>query len=202
MVTLCKAEKDVSFDNGPDGSIAEDCYFSMIAFKKGYMFNFIDGEMWEKSPFTLMDFLQQRKRWLQGIYLVVHSPNIPLKLKFLLSMSLYGWVTLPLTITNLVFAILYPLPESDWTNFVSTFVGAIGFYLYIFGIFKSFELSKIGYLKYTIILAAALLTIPLKVIIEIMAVVWGLFTNKHRFFVVQKQQENNAKMAHQKTSIV
>nr|XP_027200168.1 beta-1,4-mannosyltransferase egh-like [Dermatophagoides pteronyssinus] len=193
VVTLCRAERDVSFDNGPDGSIAEDCYFSMIAFKKGYTFNFIEGEMWEKSPFTLMDCLQQRKRWLQGIFLVVHSPNIPLKIKFFLTMSLYAWATLPLSLANLVFALVYPLPASDWCNFISTFVGALTFYLYIFGVFKSFKIEKIGYCKYSVIMAAAFLTIPLKALIEIIAVIWGLLTNKHRFFVVQKQIQSPLK---------
>ena len=45
----------------------------MMAYKEGYRFSWIEGEMWEKSPFTIWDFLQQRKRWIQGIYLVVHS---------------------------------------------------------------------------------------------------------------------------------
>lgn len=37
------AEKVVSYDHGPEGSIAEDCYFSMIAMKHGYTFDFIEG---------------------------------------------------------------------------------------------------------------------------------------------------------------
>jgi egghead protein (zeste-white 4 protein) len=61
------AERKISFDNGPDGSVAEDCFFGMKAYAQGYSFNFIEGEMWEKSPFTMWDFLQQRKRWMQVI---------------------------------------------------------------------------------------------------------------------------------------
>ncbi|XP_035731806.1 beta-1,4-mannosyltransferase egh-like isoform X2 [Vespa mandarinia] len=65
VVTQMAAEREVSFNNGLDGSVAEDCFFAMKAFSQGYTFNFVDGEMWEKSPFTLWDFVQQRKRWLQ-----------------------------------------------------------------------------------------------------------------------------------------
>lgn len=192
VVTKCSAERDVSFDNGPDGSVAEDCYFAMMAFKKGYTFDFIEGEMWEKSPFTLIDFLQQRKRWLQGIFLVVHSPNIPLIYKFFLSMSLYAWMTMPLSITNLVFATQYPLPSSYWCNFLSTFVGAASFYMYIFGVFMSFDFYKIGIKKYILLIIGSLLTIPFNVIIEITAVIWGIFSKKHKFFIVQKQiQKSN-----------
>jgi ribosome modulation factor len=32
---------------------------------EGYNFGWIEGEMHEKSPFNLSDFVQQRKRWLQ-----------------------------------------------------------------------------------------------------------------------------------------
>lgn len=76
MVTQVEAERDVSYDHGMEGSIAEDCFFSMVAMKHGYSFDFIEGEMHEKSPFTMWDFLQQRKRWLQGILLTVHSSKI------------------------------------------------------------------------------------------------------------------------------
>ncbi|KZC12770.1 Beta-1,4-mannosyltransferase egh [Dufourea novaeangliae] len=70
VVTQMGAERQVSFNNGLDGSVAEDCFFAMKAFTQGYTFNFVDGEMWEKSPFTLWDFVQQRKRWLQAAYLL------------------------------------------------------------------------------------------------------------------------------------
>ncbi|KAK2706994.1 hypothetical protein QYM36_014874 [Artemia franciscana] len=65
VVSQVGAEKLVSFNHGPDGSIAEDCFFSIVAASKGYSFDFIEGEMWEQSPFTVKDFLEQRKRWLQ-----------------------------------------------------------------------------------------------------------------------------------------
>jgi len=39
------------------------------------------GEMWEKSPFTLSDFIKQRKRWLQGILLVVHDRRLPIRVR-------------------------------------------------------------------------------------------------------------------------
>lgn len=182
-----KAERLVSYDHGLDGSIAEDCYFSMIAYKNGFTFNFIEGEMWEKSPFTIRDFLQQRKRWMQGIFLVVHSPNIPLQNKLFLAMSLYAWMTMPLSTTNLIFASMYPLPPTAWCNFLSTFVGAVSIYMYVFGVIKSFSLVRIGFKRYVLCLVGAIFTIPFNVIIENVAVLWGFFGKKHKFFVVQKQ---------------
>ena len=78
----------MSFDWGLDGSKAEDCFFGMVALDQGYSFDFIQGEMHEKSPFTFQDFFKQRKRWMQGIYLVCRSSLIPLQSKLLLSISL------------------------------------------------------------------------------------------------------------------
>lgn len=43
-----RAERNVSFDHGREGSIAEDCFFSMIAFRDGYTFDFIEGSLIEK----------------------------------------------------------------------------------------------------------------------------------------------------------
>jgi egghead protein (zeste-white 4 protein) len=52
------AERDVSFEHGPRGSVVEDAYFGLVAASKGYSFGFIEGDMWEKSPFTIKDFLR------------------------------------------------------------------------------------------------------------------------------------------------
>lgn len=188
MVTRFKAEKDVSFDHGLDGSVAEDCYFSMIAYKKGYTFDFIEGEMWEKSPFHVRDFIQQRKRWVQGIMLVVHSGKIPVKNKIFLGMSLYGWLTLPLATSNLLWAYLFPLPTDRFVflNLIVAFVGAVNAYMYVFGVLKSFSLRKVGFFRFALCVLGSVLTIPFNLVIENIAVCWGIFGKKHKFYVVQK----------------
>ncbi|EJW73993.1 hypothetical protein WUBG_15096, partial [Wuchereria bancrofti] len=66
VVTQVGAERSVSFDHGREGSIAEDCFFSMIAFRDGYTFDFIEGEMLEKSPFTFWDFVPSAYRTKSG----------------------------------------------------------------------------------------------------------------------------------------
>lgn len=187
VVSKFSAERDVSYDHGPDGSVAEDCYFSMIAYKKGYTFDFIEGELWEKSPFTIKDFLQQRKRWLQGIFLVVHSEKIPIQNKFFLAMSLYAWMTMPLATLSLILSTFYPLPPTALCNFLSAFVGATWIYMYIFGVFKSFSLMRLGVKRFIICIIGALCAIPFNIVIENVAVILGLFGSKHKFYVVQKQ---------------
>ncbi|XP_058443292.1 beta-1,4-mannosyltransferase egh [Malaya genurostris] len=186
VVTQVHAEKEVSFDNGIDGSVAEDCFFAMRAFAKGYTFNFIEGEMYEKSPFTLLDFLQQRKRWLQGILLVVHSNTIPVRNKLLLCISVYSWVTMPLSTSNMIFAGLYPIPCPNLVDFLCAFIAGFNIYMYVFGVIKSFSLYRFGVVKFLACVLGALCTIPINVIIENVAVIWGLVGKKHKFYVVQK----------------
>lgn len=74
----CKhgVEKLVSLDHGFEGSITEDSFFAVKAANEGFTFDWIEGEMEEKSPFSFMDFLRQRRRWQQGAYFVAVSKNL------------------------------------------------------------------------------------------------------------------------------
>uniref|UniRef100_A0A182X8S3 Glycosyltransferase 2-like domain-containing protein n=1 Tax=Anopheles quadriannulatus TaxID=34691 RepID=A0A182X8S3_ANOQN len=186
LTTLADSFRAVSFDNGIDGSVAEDCFFAMRAFAQGYTFNFIEGEMYEKSPFTLTDFLQQRKRWLQGILLVVRSTEIPLRNKVLLGISLCSWITMPLSTSNMIFAAIYPIPCPNLIDFVCAFIAGFNIYMYVFGVIKSFSLYRFGLVKFLACVLGALCTIPINVVIENVAVIWGLVGKKNKFYVVQK----------------
>lgn len=180
------AERDVSFDNGPDGSVAEDCFFAMKAFSKGYTFDWIEGEMYEKSPFTLMDFVKQRKRWLQGILLVVHSRAIPFRYKIFLAFSVYSWCTMPLMALNIYFGIFYPVPCPQFVDITYGILGSTNFYMQIFGVIKSITFDRSG--KTIFCLIAVICIMPLNLTIECAAVLWGILAkNKHKFHVVEKE---------------
>lgn len=169
-----------------DGSVAEDCDFAMRAFDQGFSFTFIEGEMWEKSPFSLWDFVQQRKRWLQGILLVVHSRSVPFRKKILVAISCYSWVTLPLSTSNVILAGLCPIPCYAIIDFLCAFIGAVNIYMYIFGVVKSFTVYRFGLFRFLLCIGGALLTIPVNVIIENVAVMWGVIGKKHKFYIVNK----------------
>lgn len=176
----------MSFDNGLDGSVAEDCFFGMRAFSQGYTFDFIEGEMWEKSPFTLFDYVQQRKRWFVGILLVVHSKMIPLKYKLLLMSSIYAWATMPLAAVNMILSVRYPLPQSQLADIIFTFMFAICNYMYIFGVLKSFSVYRFGYVRLVFYTIAVVCIIPVNILVEFIAVFWGLVGKKYKFHVVEK----------------
>ena len=69
-------ERVVSYDHGLEGSIAEDAYFAIKASNLGYTFDWVDGEVCERSPFTFMDLVRQRRRWAQGLHLMAVSTNL------------------------------------------------------------------------------------------------------------------------------
>ncbi|KAK3577875.1 hypothetical protein CHS0354_021845 [Potamilus streckersoni] len=75
IIVKSPVENALGFDFGPRGSIAEDLYFALEAWKNGYKFNFVEGEMWEKSPFTVADYIRQRKRWFVGRMFTLLSPT-------------------------------------------------------------------------------------------------------------------------------
>lgn len=180
------AERGIGFDNGIDGSIAEDCFFAMLATSRGHTFDFVDGEMYEKSPFTLMDFIQQRKRWLQGLLLVVHSPRIPWRTKVCLVFSVYSTATLPLSTSNLFLALKFPIACPLWLDLILATIGAVGVYMYMFGVIKSFPIKRLGRMRYFMCILGVLCLIPVFVVLENIAVLWGLCGKKHKFYVVQK----------------
>lgn len=166
--------------------MAEDCYFAMKAYEKGYKFNFIDGEMWEKSPFTVWDFIEQRKRWLQGVALVVHAPEISWKYKMWLFISLYAWITMPLSFSNIIMNFFFPLPIPFWLNFLCSFVTAVNMYMYVFGTIKSFSIYRVGLFKYCLCLIAVVFNVILSILMENVAVLLAVFSEKKKFYIVKK----------------
>nr|CAG4651019.1 EOG090X07AI [Simocephalus serrulatus] len=132
VISNAGAEKSVSFDHGPRSSVAEDAYFGLVAASKGYLFGFIEGDMWEKSPFTMKDFLKQRKRWIQGLLLVVHSSEIPLRFRILLGCCVYATATAPLSTLNIILQPCFPIPSSQFADLCGCFIGGVLIYMSIY----------------------------------------------------------------------
>lgn len=189
VICSAGAEKKVTFDWGPAGSKAEDCFFGIMALDQGYSFNFIQGEMQEKSPFTFQDLFKQRKRWMQGIYLVCTSPLIPVQSKLILSISLASWLTMPLTTSNLFLSKLFPMSISPLVDFLLSFIGGMSLYMYMFGYVKQFPTHRYSWARSLLsvieIVAASLLSI----VVENLAVLsmWG--GDWYDFYIVEKDNE-------------
>lgn len=194
---VCKVavEKHISFDNGINGSIAEDAYFAVKAASLGYTFDWIEGEMWEKSPFSFLDFVKQRKRWVQGLYLLVKEPTLKMNFsKIGFAYSLFNWMCMPLQIINSFVLIAFPIAFTPIENILSLFNLTIFLFLFILGAIKSFNLNwsrrnRLGRNLFCVF--GAICSIPYVAVSEAIAVIWGIFSEKKQFFIVTKNQPSS-----------
>lgn len=59
LIFQFEAERKVTWEFGPEGSVCEDAWFALVAIEAGYTIDFVEGDMLERSPFTLTDFMKQ-----------------------------------------------------------------------------------------------------------------------------------------------
>ncbi|KAL3852336.1 hypothetical protein ACJMK2_015993 [Sinanodonta woodiana] len=184
-------EKEVGLDFGPRGSIAEDCYFGLLAWKKGYKFGFVLGEMQEKSPFTCMDYIRQRRRWFVGQMFTALSGEIPLYCKLCLILSLSCNILMPLSISNIFLNTLFPLAKPNIMQILTGLLGGIFTFLYGFGAYKSLHVRCWSMSKLTLTcIASFVLVMPLSACMDSIATCWGLLNlNSDQFYLIQKETQ-------------
>ncbi|XP_055328778.1 beta-1,4-mannosyltransferase egh-like [Paramacrobiotus metropolitanus] len=131
-------EKRIGFDRGMEGSITEDQYFALSAARSGYSFDFVEGEVWEKSTFSIVDQIRQRIRWLQGGAWIRKTTTIPMDIKILLQIKHIAYSVAPLILPSLIFGLLGPVPTFVILDMLNAFIFAVRFYGFLFGIVRSF----------------------------------------------------------------
>ena len=185
IVSKVKAEIDVGFDYGPKESIAEDLRFALTAWHKGYKFDFVQGIMVEKSTFSFLDFIKQRKRWFVGHFHILWNNSLPLYCKSIL---------LPLNFVNLFLWIqvvntpLFPLVRLDSFLYIMGLVVPSVLFCYVFGNFMSFRRKRLRFIHRLLIVLLSQLLMPVTGILEATAALWGFFTrNSLSFHIVEKQ---------------
>ncbi|KAK3607184.1 hypothetical protein CHS0354_007099 [Potamilus streckersoni] len=188
IIVKAPVEKALGFDFGPNGSIAEDLFFALEAWKRGYKFNFVEGEMWEKSPFTIADYIRQRKRWFVGRMLGSLSPTIPIKCKLLIFPTDINWLLLSLNLLNIPISIFVPVKTPQFLIFVNAIIGGVIVFLYTFGSIKSFSIRRYGLIRKLMICICTIITIPFTACLDGIAASCGFFGQlKHEFYIVQKE---------------
>lgn len=71
-------------------------------------------------------------------------------------------------------------------DFMVVFIGGVNIYMFIFGVLKSFNVYRFGFARFFLCLLGAVAVMPFNLVIENIAVIWGYFGNKHKFYVVNK----------------
>ena len=54
---------------------------------------------------------------------------------------------MPLSTSNVVLSKLYPMSISPMVDFLLSFIGAMGLYMYIFGYIKQFNIHRFSYFR-------------------------------------------------------
>lgn len=193
FVVVCNnVEKEVTFDHGIEGSIAEDAFFAMVARCKGVKFAWIDACMEERSPLGLMDFMKQRARWLVGGALVVWSKKLPFRIRWVLSTLVSIWFMSPVTYTIALMAMLWsggsksdPLFANLWSALT-----VLSLWNYLLGFCVTFSVSELGPIRFVVLLYLQIVLSPLLGIMEMMSVCYAAWNFKKvstGFHVIQKE---------------
>ena len=189
IVASVKAEMDVGFDFGPKESIAEDLRFALTAWDKSYTFGFVHGTMVEKSTFTFLDFIKQRKRWFTGHFHVLWGHSVPLYCKVILLplniVNLFMWVQLMNTFFPPM-KFLVPVPV--YVLVLSFMIPSVLF-SYVLGNYMSFRRRRFRMYRVLFLVLCSQLLMPLTGVLEATATLWGFFTrNNITFHIVEKQR--------------
>ena len=141
VVTKFEAERKVTWDFGPAGSVAEDAWFGLRAVDLGYSIDFIEGDMLERSPFTLYDFVKQRQRWMQGLFMVAYLSPMRIKTKLFLIMSVSSWLVSPLYSVLVILQKFVLINPPGLIILIQRFMEIYFIYLHVVGYMRQFEFS-------------------------------------------------------------
>eukprot|EP00177_Eucheuma_denticulatum_P003130 GFKZ01005642.1.p1 GENE.GFKZ01005642.1~~GFKZ01005642.1.p1 ORF type:complete len:1095 (+),score=96.39 GFKZ01005642.1:192-3476(+) len=174
-------EQEVTFDHGVEGSIAEDAFFALLARGRGVRFAWIDALMYEQSPFTPMDFVKQRSRWLVGGLKVVNSRRIPFRLRVLMKTLTLLWTLMPLTYATLIFSVLFGSSDDDDSKLNQYFyrnllplLAAASLWNYVFGFFVTFSVRRLGIFRFLVLLYVQVILAPVFGVMEVMSVTYAV----------------------------
>ncbi len=180
-------EKQIGFDHGSESSITEDAFFALVAQAMDVKFQFIHTFMYEQSPFSIMDFIKQRRRWFGGLWLCALSPAVPLKNRLVLGTFMSMWSVSWLCLAMVYVNFLFPTDTPVWL----AICGGVSFLyyvtLYLIGFFATYDRQQLGNLKFVALLMLQIVLIPVFSAMESGGVIYGLFSPPNDFYVVQKE---------------
>ena len=185
-------EMQVGFDGGPTKSITEDTYFAFKAAGEGVRFNFIEGEMFEESPFSLRDFIWQRERWARGLIFLLFCSELPLSKRLFLGYFILMWLTSGCTA---VFSLFVTFQFSDGIiAFLTLLTCFFSIWPYLLGFALQYQSSD-GVFRYGLVAIGQVLVIPIGMLSEGIASILGLgyvlksilIDDDNGFYVVKKR---------------
>merc|ERR1719198_670723 len=184
-----KVEELVTYDHGHAGSICEDLYFALYAFgHHDVRFDWVDGLMYEQSPFTMMDLVKQRQRWFSGMFLVCFDPKIPAQQRLALMLCCFSWNLVPMMALITLIMTFIEGGESYALWRTVSFFNALMMQSYLIGFWMTYSLSE-GFFRYLILFVMQINGAPIYGILEALGA-WRAMTRREGymgFHVVQKE---------------
>ncbi|MDE2106346.1 MAG: glycosyltransferase family 2 protein [Patescibacteria group bacterium] len=180
-------ERKVGFDLGGKGSITEDAYFALICADRGVRFEWVEGFIREQSPFTLLELLKQRRRWITGLRLLMWDKTISLRQRLILgvNMTLWraAWIGPVVTLWNVISGgSSIPI----WAQVLSAFLSAMVVVVYMIGAYRNVtDIDLPTWKQITIWLASGIL-VPIACAVEGIAVLYSIVQPVKVFEVVEK----------------
>lgn len=180
-------ERKVGFDLGGKGSITEDAYFALICADRGVRFQWIEGFIREQSPFTLLELLKQRRRWITGLRLLMWDKTISLRQRLILgiNMTLWraAWVGPVVTVWNIITGgSIVPV----WAIVLSAFLSGMVIVVYMVGAYRNVTDIDLPVHKQLFIWIMSGLLVPLACAVEGVAVLYSIVRPIAVFEVVDK----------------
>ncbi len=176
MLIRSDLEAEIGWDFGP--VMAEDLIFGLVSSSRvGRVWGWLRGKLYEQSPFTLTDFIKQRRRWVWGIIDVLKHEDVSRKDKTLVGLNYLLWLGgLPAAIVSVLNLVVpTPLPSLAMIPFLGLLM-AVWLYIYWEGCkINLWHLSIDRRIK-KMLQFAALIFAPLAGIIESVAVWYGIVT--------------------------
>jgi len=191
VVCQTQVEKVVTFDHGIEGSITEDAYFALVARHLGVRYAWVDGEMHEQSPFSVNDFMMQRKRWFGGLVLVCKAPLIDIRHRLTLAIMTFAWALQPFACLAMVLSWTVSSDVSDLWRYSSNVVAALWYWSYFLGFWMTFRISD-GIGRYFLLLGMQLALVPVFAFFELGGVLHGLQYDPTDGFFIVKKEKNGA----------
>jgi egghead protein (zeste-white 4 protein) len=182
-------EELITYDHGDAGSICEDLYFALYAFgHHNVRFDWVDGFMYEQSPFTMMDLIKQRQRWFSGMFLVCFCNRIPLQQRLALMLCCFSWNLVPMMALITLIMTFIEGGESYALWRTVSFFNALMMQSYLIGFVMTYSISE-GFMRYLVLFVMQLNGAPIFGVLEAMGA-WRAMTRSEAymgFHVVQKE---------------
>lgn len=210
---VCRAdvENKIGFDVGPDGSITEDAWWSLMALERGCRFAWVEGFLAEQSTQSLSDMIRQRRRWNYGLLKVAFMSPARLRYRVSFAFFLLTWFVAPFVMPFQLAYVLtiaeHHLPVPMIVRVPTLFIISIQLWNYLIGwVINVREGLEVKWYMIPLWSIVLIVLYPIFQLIEIVAMMSSFFAGFSKsgrgFHVVQKTALNGSNRNQEEKSLM